>query len=196
MPENYKNEWRARGAWVRATGKPAELEEPGNCHKTRKDLRAGFFLFGRFASGEGQGMDMREAENEPWWLGKRGELLQIAEQNLNAYVYDLASIERAVRNILSLESVSRVLYAVKANFNADVLRSLANAGADFDCVSPGEVERLRDVLPDRADGRILFTSTAPFTHGWPSGASLSPWIRTAVQRFSTRGKSLSRFCST
>ncbi|MDH3989553.1 MAG: hypothetical protein OEV34_10510 [Gammaproteobacteria bacterium] len=100
---------------------------------------------------------MREAENEPWWLGKRGELLQIAEQNLNAYVYDLASIERAVRNILSLESVSRVLYAVKANFNADVLRSLANAGADFDCVSPGEVERLRDVLPDRADGRILFT---------------------------------------
>lgn len=102
-------------------------------------------------------MDMREAENEPWWLGKRDKLLKIADQNLNAYVYDLASIERAVKNILSLESVSRVLYAVKANFNADVLRTLANAGADFDCVSPGEVERLRDVLPDKADGRILFT---------------------------------------
>ena len=100
---------------------------------------------------------MQETENEAWWLGKRDELLKIADQNLNAYVYDLASIERAVKNILSLESVSRVLYAVKANFNADVLRTLANAGADFDCVSPGEVERLRDVLPDKADGRILFT---------------------------------------
>ena len=100
---------------------------------------------------------MQETENEAWWLGKRDELLEIADQNLNAYVYDLASIERAVKNILSLESVSRVLYAVKANFNADVLRTLANAGADFDCVSPGEVERLRDVLPDKADGRILFT---------------------------------------
>ena len=100
---------------------------------------------------------MQETENEAWWLGKRDELLKIADQNLNAYVYDLATIERSVKNILSLESVSRVLYAVKANFNADVLRTLANAGADFDCVSPGEVERLRDVLPDKADGRILFT---------------------------------------
>ena len=100
---------------------------------------------------------MLETENDPWWLGKRDELLEIAGQNLNAYVYDLASIERAVGSILSLESVSRVLYAVKANFNADVLRTLANAGADFECVSPGEVERLREVLPDRGEGRILFT---------------------------------------
>ena len=100
---------------------------------------------------------MQETENEAWWLRKREELLEIADQNLNAYVYDLASIERAVKNMLSLESVSRVLYAVKANFNADVLRTLAHAGADFDCVSPGEVDRLRDVLPDRADGRVLFT---------------------------------------
>ena len=79
------------------------------------------------------GKCMRETENEAWWLRKREELLEIADQNLNAYVYDLASIERAVKNMLSLESVSRVLYAVKANFNADVLRTLAHAGADRDC---------------------------------------------------------------
>ena len=100
---------------------------------------------------------MHKQEHDIWWLEKRSELLNIAGEHLNAYVYDLASIEAAARNILSLDSVTRVLYAVKANFNADVLRTLANVGIDFDCVSPGEVERLREVLPDKGQGRILFT---------------------------------------
>jgi diaminopimelate decarboxylase/aspartate kinase len=103
------------------------------------------------------GNGLRDNEQDAWWLQKRNELLNIAGEHLNAYVYDLESIEAAARNILSLESVTRVLYAVKANFNADVLRTLANARVDFDCVSPGEVKRLREVLPDGAKGRILFT---------------------------------------
>jgi len=102
-------------------------------------------------------MEMRENEKDTWWLRKRPELLRIADQNLNAYVYDLASIESAAHDLLSMKSITRVLYAVKANFNADVLRTLAKCGVDFDCVSPGEVERLRQVLPDRGKGRILFT---------------------------------------
>lgn len=100
---------------------------------------------------------MHETEQEVWWVKKRDELLSVAEENLNAYVYDLETIERAALNILSLNSVSRVLYAMKANFNPDVLRTLANAGVDFDCVSPGEVAHLRDALADDATGRILFT---------------------------------------
>jgi diaminopimelate decarboxylase/aspartate kinase len=95
--------------------------------------------------------------DDTWWLRKRDALLAIADENLNAYVYDLESISDAARDVLSLQSVGRVLYAVKANFNADVLRTLADAGVDFDCVSPGEVERLREVLPDGGTGRILFT---------------------------------------
>lgn len=100
---------------------------------------------------------MREKLQETWWLRRRENLLKIAEQNLNAYVYDLESIENAARGILSMNAVSRVLYAMKANFNADVLRTLANTGVDFDCVSPGEVNRLREVLPDNGKDRILFT---------------------------------------
>jgi len=103
------------------------------------------------------GLGMPEIQQDTWWLLKREKLLQIAEQHLNAYVYDLESIEKAAIDILSMSAVSRVLYAMKANFNADVLRTLADAGADFDCVSPGEVNHLRDALPDRAKGRILFT---------------------------------------
>ncbi len=100
---------------------------------------------------------MQGKEQDVWWLRKRPELLEIAKRHLNAYVYDLETIEAAARDIVALESVSRVLYAVKANFNADVIRALSGAGVDFDCVSPGEVERLREVLPDQGKGRILFT---------------------------------------
>jgi diaminopimelate decarboxylase/aspartate kinase len=84
-------------------------------------------------------------------------LLVIAGEHLNAYVYDLATVEAAAHRMRSLGAVSRVLYAVKANFNADVIRTLAGAGVDFDCVSPGEVRRLREVLGDEVTGRILFT---------------------------------------
>jgi diaminopimelate decarboxylase/aspartate kinase len=98
-----------------------------------------------------------QERDDTWWVRKRDRLLEIADEHLNAYVYDLETIEAAANKIRSLGSISRVLYAVKANFNADVIRTLANAGIDFDCVSPGEVRRLREVLPDGAAGRILFT---------------------------------------
>ncbi|MGI9206188.1 MAG: hypothetical protein ACR2Q3_19390 [Woeseiaceae bacterium] len=100
---------------------------------------------------------MHDKQQEIWWVKKRDVLLSIADKNLNAYVYDLETIEKAALNMLALNSVSRVLYAMKANFNPDVLRTLASAGVDFDCVSPGEVLHLRDVLSNDAKGRILFT---------------------------------------
>jgi diaminopimelate decarboxylase/aspartate kinase len=100
---------------------------------------------------------MQDSNDDAWWIQKSAELLDIAANNLNAYVYDLASIERAAKAMMSLRSVNRVLYAVKANFNAEVLRTLWSAGVDFDCVSPGEVARLREVLPDQGKDRILFT---------------------------------------
>lgn len=100
---------------------------------------------------------MRENELDVWWLQKRSSLLDIAGRHLNVYVYDLESVQAAAAKILALNSIERVLYAVKANFNAGVITTLADAGIDFDCVSPGEVERLREVLGRRVEGRILFT---------------------------------------
>ncbi|HSD70393.1 MAG TPA: bifunctional aspartate kinase/diaminopimelate decarboxylase, partial [Woeseiaceae bacterium] len=93
----------------------------------------------------------------PWWEARREELLQIAEQQHNAYVYDGNGIVAAARNVSKLESVSRVLYAVKANFNPTVLNLLAGAGVDFDCVSPGEVRHLFKAVPGLDRTRILYT---------------------------------------
>jgi len=94
---------------------------------------------------------------EPWWLTRRDRLLQIAKEHLNAYVYDIESIRSAALGILNLDSVDRILYAVKANFNAEVVRALAETGVDFDCVSPGEVRHLQTVMPDLDKARLLYT---------------------------------------
>ncbi|MEE3236502.1 MAG: hypothetical protein VX236_04230 [Pseudomonadota bacterium] len=95
--------------------------------------------------------------DEPWWITKRKALLTLAEQHLNAYVYDLTSVRTAAGHLKALGSVSRILYAVKANFNEEVIRTLSACNVDFDCVSPGEVMRLREVLGREVEGRNLFT---------------------------------------
>ena len=58
---------------------------------------------------------------------------------------------------MNLKNVGRILYAVKANDNAELLRALAAEGVDFECVSPGEIEWLEDAVPDLNLERVLFT---------------------------------------
>jgi diaminopimelate decarboxylase/aspartate kinase len=95
--------------------------------------------------------------HDVWWVRKRDKLLELAGHQLNAYVYDRESVSRAARSLLDLQSVDRVLYSVKANFNGELLKVLDAEGVDFECVSPGEVERIEEVIPDIDMGRILFT---------------------------------------
>lgn len=92
-----------------------------------------------------------------WWMKKRDDLIALAGGQLNAYVYDRESVAAAARSLTNLKNVSRILYAVKANFNPEVLRTLAESGVDFECVSPGEVEWLEETIPDLDLTRILFT---------------------------------------
>ena len=92
-----------------------------------------------------------------WWVKKRDRLLELAQERPNAYVYDRDCVREAARRLLDLGSVDRVLYAVKANFNAELLQALAGEGVDFECVSPGEVEWLERSIDGLEPGRILFT---------------------------------------
>jgi diaminopimelate decarboxylase/aspartate kinase len=94
---------------------------------------------------------------ETWWMQKREQLLQVADDRLNAYVYDADSVRSAAATLRDLANVNRVLYAVKANFNPEIIRIIDDEGFDFECVSPGEVEWLQEVLPDLDLSRILFT---------------------------------------
>jgi len=56
-----------------------------------------------------------------------------------------------------LRSVDRVLYAMKANPNPDILREFAALGLGFECVSQGEIERVLEAVPHIERDRLLFT---------------------------------------
>ena len=96
-------------------------------------------------------------KSNAWWVEKRDELLALAGEQLNAYVYDRSSVKSAAKSLLNLQNVDRILYAVKANFNRELLQTIAAEGVDFECVSPGEVEWLEESIADFDLQRILFT---------------------------------------
>jgi bifunctional diaminopimelate decarboxylase / aspartate kinase len=94
----------------------------------------------------------------PWWLEKRSMLLQLADQESTPrYVYDGATIAARAAGLRTLESVSSVHYAMKANDHPEVLRLIADQGLGFECVSPGELEHLFVTLPAFDPSKVLFT---------------------------------------
>jgi diaminopimelate decarboxylase/aspartate kinase len=92
-----------------------------------------------------------------WWRTQRAALLALAARHDCAYVYDLNTVRAAAAALRGLKSVDRVLYAMKANPNAHILRLLAAEGLGFECVSPGEIEHLLESVPDLDRERIQFT---------------------------------------
>jgi diaminopimelate decarboxylase/aspartate kinase len=94
---------------------------------------------------------------EPWWIGKREQLLTLAKREAPAYVYNVDSVKLAAQNLLAMKSVDRILYSVKANANPDLLCHIESFGVDFECVSPQEIDRLCKIIPNFDVSRILFT---------------------------------------
>lgn len=114
-------------------------------------------VFGQSWEGLFRGEAPSSSTRDTWWMRRREELLAIAGERGNTYVYDRETVRQAAQSLLQLESVDRVLYAMKANFNAELLRTLDGEGVDFECVSPGEVDWLEQSIPGIDPGRVLFT---------------------------------------
>lgn len=92
-----------------------------------------------------------------WWQSRREELLKIAAEKSCAYVYDRATVLKHAQALQKLPGIQKVLFAMKANPNRELLKALERQGVDFDCVSPGEVRRLVELFPNVDRSRILFT---------------------------------------
>jgi diaminopimelate decarboxylase/aspartate kinase len=92
-----------------------------------------------------------------WWERKRERLLECLGEDLAAYVYDLDTVDERVSSLRGIEMVDRVLYAMKANANPEILARVREGGAAFECVSPGEVDRVLECFPDIDRSQILFT---------------------------------------
>jgi diaminopimelate decarboxylase/aspartate kinase len=99
----------------------------------------------------------RPARPERWWERKRDALLECLGDADSAYVYDLATVDERLASLRSLDAVDRTLYAMKANSNVEILERVREAGASFECVSPGELARVLDRFPDIERSEILFT---------------------------------------
>jgi diaminopimelate decarboxylase/aspartate kinase len=106
---------------------------------------------------EGKIAAQRTAHVVPWWRGRKDELLALAKQQSPVYVYDEATLDEAIGQLKSLHSVDRVLYALKANWQPDILRRVEQAGLGFECVSIGEVRAVLSLFPHIDRGRILYT---------------------------------------
>mgnify|MGYP003382014998 CR=1 FL=1 len=93
----------------------------------------------------------------PWWRSKRAALLELMHERQSAYIYDAATVTSAARQLTALRSLDRVLFAMKANPHAEIVRLVATAGLGFECVSIGEVQHVLTQVPGIDPERILFT---------------------------------------
>jgi len=102
--------------------------------------------------------DGRAAAKTPaWWRSRRAELLALAATGTPRYAYSAAAVRSARAELDALRQVDRVLYSMKANPNPELLKVMRGLGVGFECVSPGEVARLRALFPDLAASEVLFT---------------------------------------
>ena len=119
------------------------------------------------------------ARAQPWWATKRQALLGTLAARDSAYVYDLGEVEAAAKSITGLKSVSRALYALKANPHPDILRTVAVAGRglrlrvtgrDRACARVGARAYRRNEFSSRRTSRRARSTSAH----WRSAVSTSP----------------------
>ena len=94
---------------------------------------------------------------KPWFIEKKEKILEIAKEEENIYLYDSESIIKALLELKSLSSVSRIFYAMKANSNIEILKIIESYGLNFECVSIGEIKRVLNLFPSIDRKRLLYT---------------------------------------
>ena len=128
-------------------------------------------IFGNVTSGELFGHTYRQLfETTPqdaipaWWKRRRTELLDIADREAPCYVYDAETLLSTAHQMQTIEGIDRCFYAMKASHPRKLLQIFETVGLGFECVSPGELRYLSEVLPALDQDRILFTPNfAPCT---------------------------------
>ena len=111
-----------------------------------------------------------------WWKQKADQLLDLGREHGAAYVYDRETIETALESLASLDSVSAVFYAMKANSFPEVLKIVEAHGTNFECVSPGEIRRILELFPDIDRKRILFTPNFAPREEYEFGFAQDVWL--------------------
>lgn len=116
------------------------------------------------------------AVSKPWWQTRRDDLLAL-DVPTPAYIYDQATLQACVKQLQQLESVDQIMYAMKANAHPQILQLFNQLGTGFECVSRGEVERLRELFPTLPAQRIIFTpnfaARSDYEYAFTAGVTLT-----------------------
>jgi diaminopimelate decarboxylase/aspartate kinase len=112
----------------------------------------------------------------PWWIEKAETLIALAQEHGAVYVYDRASIESALERLNGLRAIDAVFYAMKANFHPGILEIVHAQGANFECVSPGEVKTVLAQFPEIDRRRILFTPNFAGREEYAWGLEQGIWL--------------------
>jgi bifunctional diaminopimelate decarboxylase / aspartate kinase len=92
-----------------------------------------------------------------WWQDKSPALLDLFGNRDAAFVYDAATVRKAADELLALKAIDRVHYAMKANWNPQLLTLLHAANIAMECVSQAELEHVLRTFPDIDVSTIRFT---------------------------------------
>ncbi|WP_133127039.1 bifunctional aspartate kinase/diaminopimelate decarboxylase [Legionella nagasakiensis] len=98
-----------------------------------------------------------EKHRIPWWESKRDALLDLGTQHAPCYVYHLATLTEKADELLQLQSVDTLFYAIKANPHPAILTTLLQKNIGFECVSMDELRHVLSLFPDMDRNRLLFT---------------------------------------
>ena len=104
-----------------------------------------------------QGNSPKPQFTPPWWQSQRAALLDLSEQQTPCYVYHMATIQQQIDHLKSIRAVDKIHYACKANAHPDILRLIYANGLGLETVSPGEIQRVKQAIPEIAPEEILFT---------------------------------------
>ncbi len=101
--------------------------------------------------------DNKTESTTAWWHHRQADLLQVLGERECAFVYNLAEVRQAAARLKGMRSVARILYSVKANDHAAILKTLAAEGLGFECVSMNEVRHVLEIVPGLRAGDVLYT---------------------------------------
>ncbi len=93
----------------------------------------------------------------PWWELERNHLLEIAQTNSPCYVYHRGTLNHKANELLQIEAIDALFYAIKANPHPEILRTFYKKNIGFECVSQPELELVLHLFPEINPQSILFT---------------------------------------
>lgn len=93
----------------------------------------------------------------PWWETERDRLLTTSALHSPCYVYHSPTQANKAKQLLALEAIDQLFYAIKANPYPTILKTLEKEGIGFECVSIQELDLVLQLFPNISKERLLFT---------------------------------------